>query len=116
MDEANTAPSFGYVHVNYSLRRPHPVVFSSVRELLVSAFDDCVPPLDSRKVSPPLIAGIRRRGLRELTEYFPGKCYFDSPAVITIARIVESPPDVHGGAQAWNLPFIPRFASAAVRL
>src|SRR5689334_15763346 len=117
MHEANTTPLFRHVHVNDSLRRPNPVVFSYIRELSISAFDNFVPPLDARKVYLPLIAGIRRRRLvRKLTECFPWKRYFDTPAVITIPRIVESPPDVYGSAQARNLPFIARFASPLVRL
>ena len=54
--------------------------------------------------------------MRKLTEYFPRKRHFDGPAVITISRIVERPPDLYGGAQARNLPFIPRFAAMFVRL
>src|SRR4051794_3082296 len=54
--------------------------------------------------------------MSKFAENLPRKCDLDSPAVVTIPGVIESTSDVHGSPQPGNLPFVPRFASAPVRL
>src|SRR5262245_26788883 len=105
------------MHIDDTLRRPHPVVLFRLRNVPVLTVDNLVLPLDAREIDPPFIPGIgRRRLMCKLTKRLPGKCDFNGPSRITIAAIVESALNMYRGAQPRNLPVISRLAPLLVRL
>src|SRR5690348_5599985 len=105
------------MHVDRTLRRPHPVVLTDALNLLVAAARWLERPLHARKIDAPLVAVARRRGYaRMLFEHRPRKRQFHRPRPIDVPGVVQRAVDADGRLQSGDLPTVDGLPAVAVRL
>ena len=92
------------MHIDNTLRRPDPVVFSGLAGL----------PFDAAEVETPL--GTRDWPFygKARLECSPGYCDLDSPTAVFVGRVVECALKCDGGLEAGNVPAIVCFAALSV--